>query len=129
MLRAPMSRYPRTLQRDWYFIAEQPAPAPHLARPEGRAALTHKGPRTLHPQLLNPETLEPGTSSTAVHPYPSTPHTQAASAALATAEQTLFATVDLCLGTYGDPMGVGVSYERGTPAGGLGGAGLVLEGP
>ena len=21
----------------------------------------------------------------------------------------------LCLGTYGDPMGVGVSYERGTP--------------
>ena len=23
------------------FIAEQPAPAPHLARPEGRAALTH----------------------------------------------------------------------------------------
>ena len=28
-------------QRDWYFIAEQPAPAPHLARPEGRAALTH----------------------------------------------------------------------------------------
>ena len=26
-------------QRDWYFIAEQPAPAPHLARPEGRAAL------------------------------------------------------------------------------------------
>jgi len=29
------------VQRDWYFIAEQPAPAPHLARPEGRAALTH----------------------------------------------------------------------------------------
>ena len=28
-------------RRDWYFIAEQPAPAPHLARPEGRAALTH----------------------------------------------------------------------------------------
>ena len=27
--------------RDWYSIAEQPAPAPHLARPEGRAALTH----------------------------------------------------------------------------------------
>jgi len=26
-------------KRDWYFIAEQPAPAPHLARPEGRAAL------------------------------------------------------------------------------------------
>ena len=24
--------------------------------------------------------------------------------------------VALCLGTYGDPMGVGVSYERGTPA-------------
>jgi len=22
---------------------------------------------------------------------------------------------DLCLGTYGDPMGVGVSYERGVP--------------
>ena len=24
-------------------------------------------------------------------------------------------TVDICLGTYGDPMGVGFSYERGTP--------------
>ena len=24
-------------------------------------------------------------------------------------------TVALCLGTYGDPMGVGLSYERGTP--------------
>ena len=24
---------------DWYFIAEQPAAAPHLARPEGCAAL------------------------------------------------------------------------------------------
>ena len=32
---------PRSLSRDWYFIAEQPAPAPHLARPKGRAALTH----------------------------------------------------------------------------------------
>jgi len=28
-------------RRDWYLIAKQPAPAPHLARPEGRAALTH----------------------------------------------------------------------------------------
>jgi hypothetical protein len=28
-------------QRDWYFIAEQLAPALHLARPVGRAALTH----------------------------------------------------------------------------------------
>jgi hypothetical protein len=27
--------------RDWYFIAEQPASAPHLAHPEGCAALTH----------------------------------------------------------------------------------------
>ena len=27
------------LQRDWYFIAEQPAPAPHLAHPEECAAL------------------------------------------------------------------------------------------
>ena len=26
-------------------------------------------------------------------------------------------TVALCLGTYGDPGGVGVSYERGTPVG------------
>ena len=25
-------------QKDWDFIAEQPAPAPHLAHPEGRAA-------------------------------------------------------------------------------------------
>ena len=27
------------LKRDWYFIAEQPAPALHLAHPEGCAAL------------------------------------------------------------------------------------------
>ena len=27
------------VERDWYFIAEQPAPAPHLAHPEGCAAL------------------------------------------------------------------------------------------
>ena len=30
-------------KRDWYFIADQPAPAPHLARPEGRDALTVVG--------------------------------------------------------------------------------------
>ena len=32
-------RCPRTSGRvrDWYFIAEQPAPAPHLAHPAGRA--------------------------------------------------------------------------------------------
>ena len=27
------------VQRDWHFIAEQSAPAPHLAHPEGCAAL------------------------------------------------------------------------------------------
>ena len=27
------------MHRDWYFIADQPAPAPHLAHPEGCAAL------------------------------------------------------------------------------------------
>ena len=26
---------------DWYFSVEQPAPAPHLARPEGRAGVYH----------------------------------------------------------------------------------------
>ena len=26
-------------QRDWYLVAKQPAPAPHLAHPEGFAAL------------------------------------------------------------------------------------------
>ena len=36
----PRRLLPR-VQRDCYLIAEQPAPAPHLARPEGRAALTH----------------------------------------------------------------------------------------
>ena len=30
---------PRILQRDWYCTAEQPATAPHLAHPEGCAAL------------------------------------------------------------------------------------------
>ena len=30
--------FERVGQRDWYFIAEQPAPAPHLAHPEGCAA-------------------------------------------------------------------------------------------
>ena len=29
----------QVVKRDWYFIAEQPALAPHLARPEGCAAL------------------------------------------------------------------------------------------
>ena len=29
----------RALQRDWYLIVEQPAPAPHLTHPEGCAAL------------------------------------------------------------------------------------------
>ena len=28
-------------QKGLYLIAKQPAPAPHLARPKGRAALTH----------------------------------------------------------------------------------------
>jgi hypothetical protein len=31
----------RKIPAVWYFIAEQPAPAPHLARPEGRAAPAH----------------------------------------------------------------------------------------
>ena len=39
---APMPRSPPSLAcpvlRDWYLIAEQPAPAPHLAHPEGCAA-------------------------------------------------------------------------------------------
>ena len=35
--RRPYSPDPKA--RDWYFIAEQPAPAPHLAHPEGCAAL------------------------------------------------------------------------------------------
>ena len=30
-----------SIRRNWYLFAEQLAPAPHLARPEGRAALTH----------------------------------------------------------------------------------------
>ena len=29
----------RKYQRDWYVIAGQQAPAPHLAHPEGRAAI------------------------------------------------------------------------------------------
>ena len=36
----PWGYEPRTLKRDWRFIAEQPAPAPHLANPEGCAALS-----------------------------------------------------------------------------------------
>jgi hypothetical protein len=38
----PLPKRPRDLGlrwRDWYFIAEQPAPAPRLAHPEGCAAL------------------------------------------------------------------------------------------
>ena len=43
--RTAFTRFARTNtawggDRDWHVIAEQPAPAPHLARPEGRAALT-----------------------------------------------------------------------------------------
>ena len=33
-------------------------------------------------------------------------------------------TVGLCLGPCGDPRGVGVSYERGSPVGCWGGKGL-----
>jgi len=33
-----------------YFIAEQPAPAPHLASPEGRAALAHMPVTGLSPE-------------------------------------------------------------------------------
>ena len=36
---SPVSLSTSVVQRDWYFIAEQPAPAPHLAYPEGCAAL------------------------------------------------------------------------------------------
>ena len=35
----PERTHPCRLWRDWYFTAEQPAPAPHLAHPEGCAAL------------------------------------------------------------------------------------------
>ena len=33
-----VSKPPLLLQRDWYLTAVQPAPAPHLAHPEGCAA-------------------------------------------------------------------------------------------
>ena len=33
------TRFQRRMERDWYNIAEQPAPAPHLTHPEGCAAL------------------------------------------------------------------------------------------
>ena len=36
---APPGLITNPVIRDWYFIAEQPAPAPHLAHPEERAAL------------------------------------------------------------------------------------------
>ena len=38
---APFHCQLRNTKRAWHFIAGQPAPAPHLAHPEGRAALTH----------------------------------------------------------------------------------------
>ena len=39
-LALPQRRLAPVLQvRDWYFIAEQPAPSPHLAHPDGCAAL------------------------------------------------------------------------------------------
>jgi len=37
--RATSTSRPREGTSDWYFIAEQPAPAPRLANPEGYAAL------------------------------------------------------------------------------------------
>ena len=39
LLRPAGRHNPTPLQRDWYSVAEQPAPAPHLSRPEGCAAL------------------------------------------------------------------------------------------
>ena len=35
---APFRRHLSVIKRDWYFIAEEPASAPHLAHPEGCAA-------------------------------------------------------------------------------------------
>ena len=40
-LRVPEKPTSMLLSRNWYLIAEQPAPAPRLARLEGLAALTH----------------------------------------------------------------------------------------
>ena len=39
LMRGSVRESGRLRERDWYFIAEQPAPAPHLAHPEGCAAL------------------------------------------------------------------------------------------
>jgi len=41
-------RGPRPCQREWYVIAEQPAPAPHLAHPEGCAALRGRAMSSLN---------------------------------------------------------------------------------
>ena len=48
----------RPVSRDWYFTAEQPAPAPHLARPAGCAAprivlvTVPRGSRSIRPDGL-----------------------------------------------------------------------------
>ena len=39
LMGSPLETSGANRKRDWYFIAEQPAPAPHLAYPEGCAAL------------------------------------------------------------------------------------------
>jgi len=42
----------RHLHRGWYFSAEQPAPAPHLAHPEGCAAARPEGCAALRVVLV-----------------------------------------------------------------------------
>ena len=39
-------------RRDWYFLAEQPAPAPHLSHPEGCAALCIPPVRTTRLEVM-----------------------------------------------------------------------------
>ena len=64
----PVSGTSRSLDpRDWYSIAEQPAPAPHLAHTEGRAGFTHI-PWTPNPTVRFLPALNP--KSQTVRPTP-----------------------------------------------------------
>jgi len=72
------------LKRDWYFIAEQPAPAPHPAHPEGCAALhivlvtVPRGSRSCEhlPDGFDLHLLHPHPQPYALIPEPNTIHPQ-----------------------------------------------------
>ena len=90
--------------RNWYSITEQPAPTPHLAHPEGCAAI-----------CIVPVTVPRHSRSCEHFPDGFDLHLLQGYLAQGT-PLSWHPTVGLCIRSCGGPRGGGaVSYERGTP--------------